>query len=146
MPSFDSPHRPHRDLGSSSKLDDRSPNLHDEIPTLPARQKVPLDATDLAWPGPPFNAPDSSVHTSFGPPGWKRLINSSLSTHERTSLITAIFSNRDEVETIRHIHGDDTQKFIDMVYEVYFRSLLPLSSDATPLTSTQITAFRSGVG
>ena len=52
------------------------------------------------------------------PPAWKQLINDSLSTHERISLITSIFSGDNEVEAVVHLSGEDAQNFVDVVYEV----------------------------
>ena len=140
MSSIDTLHRPHHHLGSSSKPRDQPPSHRDQVPVPPARQQALLDATDPTHSGPPLSPPDSSARTSFGLPGWKRLINNSLAAHERASLITAIFSNRDKLETIRHIDGDDAQAFVDVVYEVSSRSLLPLSS-GDPTNSGSNTAF-----
>ena len=39
---------------------------------------------------------------------------------ELSSLIEAVFSNLDEVNTIRGLRGDDAQTFIDMIDEVGF--------------------------
>ena len=44
---------------------------------------------------------------------------------ERTPLIASIFSNRDEVEVVGHLAGDDAQAFIDVVYEVSTHAPLP---------------------
>ena len=53
------------------------------------------------------------------------MISYSLSVDERTPLITSIFSDRDEVEVVEHLAGDDAQAFIDVVYEVSIRGPLP---------------------
>ena len=44
---------------------------------------------------------------------------------ERTSLIKSIFSDRDEVEVVGHLAGDDAQAFINVVYEVSIHAPLP---------------------
>ena len=51
-------------------------------------------------------------------PTWKRLIDRPLSTDERISLITDIFSNSDEAEGVMRLCGDDAQLFVDVVDEV----------------------------
>ena len=51
-------------------------------------------------------------------PAWKRLIERPLyplSTAERISLITSIFSDRDEVKVVSHLPEDDAQAFIDAI-------------------------------
>ena len=53
-----------------------------------------------------------------GRSAWNRLITCPPTTPERTSLIAAIFSNRDEIEMISHLCGNDAQSFIDAVDEV----------------------------
>ena len=46
------------------------------------------------------------------------MISHSLTADERTSLIVKIFSDRDEVEMVEHLSGDDAQAFVDAVSEV----------------------------
>lgn len=63
----------------------------------------------------------SSADCSFAcskPPTWKRLVNHTLTIDERVSIITSIFSDRNEVEMDEHPSGDDAQTFVDNVYEV----------------------------
>jgi len=48
-------------------------------------------------------------------PVWKGLIRNTLTTRERVSLITTIFSDSNRVETPRHLSRDDAQTFIDMI-------------------------------
>jgi len=57
-----------------------------------------------------------SNHTNS--PAWKRLISHTLTTEERISLITEIFSHRDQVVMVGRLYGDDAQTFIDAVDEV----------------------------
>ena len=52
-------------------------------------------------------------------PAWKRLTG-----HERISLITKIFSDRDVIGVIERLRGDDAQFFVDMVDKV-FPSFIP---------------------
>jgi len=63
------------------------------------------------------------------PPAWKRLVTHPLTIHERTSLITTIFSDRNEIEVVRHLCGNYAQSFIDAIDEV---SLHILSSRNDP--------------
>lgn len=53
-------------------------------------------------------------------PVWKQLISNPLATHKRRSLVMKIFSDRNQVEIVGHLSGDDAQKFIDVVDEVSF--------------------------
>ena len=55
---------------------------------------------------------------------WKRLINRPLSADERISLITTIFSDRNETEAVSHLCGDDAQSFVDVIDEVFHRSYI----------------------
>ena len=38
---------------------------------------------------------------------------------ERVSLITDLFSDRDEIEALRGLSGSDTQLFVDVIDEVH---------------------------
>ena len=62
--------------------------------------------------------------TCSGIPAWRRLIDCPLATDERVSLITAIFSDPDEIEVVKGLCGNDAQSFVDVVDEV----LIPLLS------------------
>ncbi|KAF9643165.1 kinase-like protein [Thelephora ganbajun] len=53
----------------------------------------------------------------FGIPVWKPLIDCLLAMDERVSLITAIFSNREETEVVECLCGSDAQSFVDVIYE-----------------------------
>jgi len=57
-------------------------------------------------------------------PPWKRLLSRTLSTDERTSLITKIFSDRDEVGMVMQLFGGDALAFIVTIAGVS----LPISS------------------
>ena len=46
--------------------------------------------------------------------------------HERTSLITTIFLDRNQVQMVEYLSGDDAQIFIDTVDKVWLCPLLPL--------------------
>ena len=65
-----------------------------------------------------------------GPPTWKRLIGQVLTAQERISLITTIFSDRNEIGVVQSLCGDDAQSFIDALDEVhsYIISSRPLTS------------------
>ena len=54
-------------------------------------------------------------------PAWKRLIICPLTTDERVSLITDIFSNRDDTEVVKLASRDETQFFVDVIDEVHPR-------------------------
>lgn len=57
-------------------------------------------------------------------PAWKRLIGRFLTRDERVPLIKTIFSDRDEVEAVKCLRGDDAQSFVDVVDEVLLRSFI----------------------
>ena len=62
-------------------------------------------------------------------PSWKRLISPALSMDERVSLITSVFSDRDEIEVFRNLSGDDARAFVDVVDEASIHVLLHLKND-----------------
>ena len=67
--------------------------------------------------------PQTLVERSEHPiPAWKRLINRPLPTDERISLITAIFSDKNEADTVDHLLGGDAQSLVDVIDEVLPRS------------------------
>ena len=116
--------------------------LHDdwEILTLSSNQQARPDIADSACPE-PLCLPDPFIHTDVDRPGWERLIRSPLAVHERVTLITAILSNRDEIEIIRRLDRDAAQTFIDVIYEVNFllhlRRTGPLTLPRTSALSDQ---------
>lgn len=114
--SFNSSQQPHQLSGPSSTFHDQLDDLHygGEVSTLSTSQLAPPDTADLVSPEAP---PSPSTHTGVGPPCWERLIRNSLTTHERIPLIITVFSNRDEVEAVRCLCGDDARIFIDTIYE-----------------------------
>jgi len=59
---------------------------------------------------------------------WKRLIDNPLSTDERISLITSIFSDRNKAKVVGHLTGDDAQTFIDVTDEARLQFLSPLKN------------------
>ena len=125
--------QPHRYDGPSSEFHDQLDDLHDgeEVSTPYTTHEALSDIADRGYlelicsPGP-------AIHADVDHPGWERLIRSPLTIHERVILITAIFSNRDEVGMLRHLGRDDAQAFIDVIYEV--RSFFHLREGADPLT------------
>jgi hypothetical protein len=77
------------------------------------------------------------------PPAWERLIDRTLSTHERISLIVSIFSDPNEVEVAGHLSGDDAQTFIDVIDEVSPHTPSPPKAIGGPALKLP---HRSGVG
>ena len=65
--------------------------------------------------------PDSSILVE--PEACRRLISLAFSTHEVTSLIEAIFTNKAEIRMVRSLSGDAAQTFVDVVHKVRFRVL-----------------------
>ena len=51
-------------------------------------------------------------------PSWKLLISHPLVVDGRIPLITAIFSDSNQINMVEHLSGDDAQTFIDVVDEV----------------------------
>ena len=68
-------------------------------------------------------------------PAWKRLISPTLSAHDRISLITSIFLDRNEVEVVGNLSGYDAQTYVNVVNEVSIHILPP--STLTP-TNTPV--------
>ena len=55
-------------------------------------------------------------------PVWKTLIDNSLTTDERVSLITDLFSNRDATDSLNTLNESDAQSVIDAIDEVLVHS------------------------
>ena len=53
-----------------------------------------------------------------GLPTWKHLISRPPTTRECIPLITAIFSDKNEIGVVQSLCGDDAQAFIDVIDEV----------------------------
>ena len=56
------------------------------------------------------------------------MISDTLTMEERVSLIVEIFSDRDQVEMVRNLSGDDAQTFIDVTDEASFYIFIPQKS------------------
>ena len=54
-----------------------------------------------------------------GASAWERLVGRPLPTSECISLITDLFSDRDEVEAIKHLSRANAQSFVDVLDEVF---------------------------
>ena len=61
-------------------------------------------------------------------PAWKRLIVHTPATDEQISLITAIFSDENQVEMVQHLSGSDAQAFVDTISEASLCTLSPPNS------------------
>jgi len=71
-----------------------------------------------------WRSPVSLTVPSHGDlPTWKRLTNNPLSMHECIPLMTSIFSDRNDVDVVGHLSGDDAQAFVDVIYEVSIHTL-----------------------
>ena len=70
--------------------------------------------------------------TLSGVPAWKRLICCSLSSDERISLITIIFSDRSETELVGRLSGKDAQSFVDVVDQVFSTVSFKVEHSITP--------------
>lgn len=60
------------------------------------------------------------------PPAWNLLVNRTLTTDERISLITTIVSDYDHVEMVGSLLGDDVHNVVDAIYKVNTRTFRPL--------------------
>jgi len=58
-------------------------------------------------------------------PAWKQLITRTLTVDERISLMNTIFSDRDQIEIVGGLSGDDAQRFIDTADKVHPHVLSP---------------------
>ena len=63
---------------------------------------------------------------------WERLIRHPLAMYERTSLITTIFLDRNQIEMVEHLSGDDAQTFVDTVDMVRLCTLSQRMGGSTP--------------
>ena len=86
------------------------PNLPQILDSLYVSTREP----DLRW-------PDRQLLAFRSTPTWKRLIDRPLAPDERISLVAELFSDHDEIEAIKYLHGDDAQSFIDVMDEVFPR-------------------------
>ena len=59
-------------------------------------------------------------------PAWKQLISDTITTDERISLITLIFSDHDHVKMAEDLSGNDAQNVIDAIDEVSTFTFRPL--------------------
>ena len=64
-------------------------------------------------------------------PVWKHLMDRPLTTDERVSLIADLFSDRDEIESLKDLSSGDAQSFIDVIDGVLLHSHVRM---AGPLT------------
>ena len=64
----------------------------------------------------------------------RRLLDHPLGSEERTSVITDIFSVRDDAEIVARLRGDNAQSFVDVIDEVFLAFRL---RGINPLTSVQ---------
>ncbi|KAF9645728.1 kinase-like protein [Thelephora ganbajun] len=100
--------------------------MQGERPTRPTHPTFTENLGTLmqrCWDHDPHLRPTASevlevLLTPADPQAWKRLISHTLSTSERISLITSIFSDRDEVEVLRNLSGNDAQALINVMDEV----------------------------
>ena len=73
-----------------------------------------------------------TVFVCSDPPAWQRLISHTISMPERITLITSVFSDRDEIDGVGHLSGDNAQTFIDAVNEVSYPLLLAKNGSVDP--------------
>ena len=58
----------------------------------------------------------------------KRLIRRTIAPEERVPLLVTIFSDGKQIEIVKHLSGDDAQKFIDTTIELSLCTLSPLKN------------------
>jgi len=63
-------------------------------------------------------SPQPDKFTGYRISAWKRSMDQPIAVDKRISLITAIFSNRGVVDTVKRLSRDDAQAFVDVVDEV----------------------------
>lgn len=56
------------------------------------------------------------------------MIGPALSMNERIPLITSIFADRDEMEVLESLSGNDAQAFVDVLDEASIHIILPLKN------------------
>ena len=80
--------------------------------------------------------PQKPEEHATNPPSWKRLIGDTLTIDERVSLITAIFSDRNQAKMVGYLSGDDAHTFINMMDEVSHHTHSAPKGWASAQTST----------
>ena len=119
----------------SSELDNQLDGLDDlydcETSDLLTIQQVVSNVADPAGSEPP-QSHDSSIHIGSDLPLWKCFIQNPT---ERTASIVMFFSNRDEIEQVKHLSKDDAQNFINAVFEVRSYTLLSPKNEFTDFES-----------
>lgn len=107
---------PRRRMTPTSLLNSsQQPHQHDERSKSHDQLDDLHDGEEVSTPS--DCPPGLSTNTVLNPPIWERLVCSPPATCERISLITTIFSSRDEVGMVRRLRGGDAQACIDMMYE-----------------------------
>ncbi|KAF9645424.1 kinase-like protein [Thelephora ganbajun] len=91
-------------------------------PTHPAFTENLWSLMRRCWDQDPRSRPKVSealkILLSPNIPPWKRLITQAPPTNECISLITAIFSDRGQVEVVKNLTGNDVRIFIDVIDKV----------------------------
>ena len=117
------PPQQHQPEGWSSTLD----MVESAITTAPvgsssaasASTPVALSGASLASPARTFHVTLTALRfillSQFNSPACQRLINRAFTPYELPSLIEAVFSSVDEVDTVRCLCGDDAQTFVDVI-------------------------------
>ena len=62
---------------------------------------------------------------------WKNLTDSRLTTDQRVSLIADLFSDPDEIDTLKALGGGDAQSVIDAIDEVLVHSRARMTGPLT---------------
>ena len=70
-------------------------------------------------------------------PAWKRSISDHLSVDERTSLITSVFLDPDQIEVVASLPKNDAQALADVIDKVTSHAVLCAGTGATPLNLTE---------
>ena len=83
-----------------------------------------------------------TVFVCSDPPAWQRLISHTISMPERITLITSVFSDRDEIDGAGHLSGDDAQTFIDAVNEVSYPLLFAKNRSVDPYQNSRALSVR----
>ena len=87
-----------------------------------ASTPVTLSGASLTSPARTFHVTLTALRfillSQFNSPACQRLINRAFTPYELPSLIEAVFSSVDEVDTVRCLCGDDAQTFVDVIDQV----------------------------
>jgi len=116
------------------------PAVHIHQSTVKSAPPSPPPRSHAVAFNPFFDTVNLSNLVNSDVPACKRQIGHTFSTQGVTSLIEAIFMNKDEIRMVRNLRRNDAQTFVDVIYEVRSVLFFPRHS---PVTCLPLLCFRT---